>query len=717
MREQRKRSMISPIGRLRWKLFEIFLTFTCSYWQSLGTTMNHSTTYFTLYERFLSFCSSRFTTISFVKSIKPSLPHDVISMIEHKQLILNLFRRTRHPYYAVALRDISKIVQKVVFNHKRNSWLSYCKSLNDCNIKNFWLKMKRHFNSRTAPIEGFIVNNNVISTPKEMCLIAKDYYEDQFSSHSFSQSAIESEARRIDATIEDELSSQPPVPLSFTYDQLNQSIASLKNKLSTGTDGVSNKILKLLPRNHRGLVLKCFNNFTSILQTPPHWHVAKMILLLKTKSKVANIDETRPTSLLPCFSKLFEKCFMIHFRKWIHDQGILPDEQSGFRPGHNMAVRLVSIIDQIGQSLAKNTAAAALFVDFRTAFNQLWFDGLWVKLHHLHCPMQLIAWLRHYLKGRSAYIDIKNESSSLFNLSKGVPQGNCIGPVLFIIYHYDVLEALSTIHWKHLFADDLAILISSSPTMSSQNLIHALTEEIKQVLRRLIDYSIKWKQPINYNKTFWTLFHRQVDPKIIEIRCKGHTIKHVNKFKYLGTILDAKLTFNAHIDYIKSKIRKNLNIFKRLASSRMLSDEVNYRLHNAYIRPHLQSLLNIYPILSTYKKKQLEGFNRQFFRTIHYWYDARNIEIENLPRFRSIDKLTHKHWKNLFTTILNTNPSIIQDYIQHKMSILYLNEYLTNPCLIKERRKIFNKGRIRNNVLKLMSETYRSLFDLVLGFQ
>jgi hypothetical protein len=32
-----------------------------------------------------------------------------------------------------------------------------------------------------------------------------------------------------------------------------------------------------------------------------------------------------------------------------------------------MAVRLVAIIDQIGQSLSINTAAAALFVDFRTA--------------------------------------------------------------------------------------------------------------------------------------------------------------------------------------------------------------------------------------------------------------------------------------------------------------------------------------------------------------
>ena len=49
--------------------------------------------------------------------------------------------------------------------------------------------------------------------------------------------------------------------------------------------------------------------------------------------------------------------------------GILPDEQTGFRSGHNMAVRLVSITDQIGQSLSVNTAAADLFIDFEAASN------------------------------------------------------------------------------------------------------------------------------------------------------------------------------------------------------------------------------------------------------------------------------------------------------------------------------------------------------------
>lgn len=283
---------------------------------------------------------------------------------------------------------------------------------------------------------------------------------EQFSNHQRTHSNTEIEADELDRRLENELATYPHTPIKFTFEHLRQSIKSLKNKSSSGVDGVSNKILKLLPLNHLSTILSCMNNFARTLQTLSNWHIARIILLSKTKSKTIRINETRPISMSSCFSKLFEKCFMIQFRQWIYEQGVLPQEQSGFRPGHNMAVRLVSIVDQIGQSLSKNTAAAALFVDFRTAFNQLWFNGLWLKLNNLQCPIYFTAWLRHYLRGRRAYIDIKNTSSELFNLSKGVPQGSCIGPLLFIVYHYDILEALSTVHHKHLFADDLAILIA-----------------------------------------------------------------------------------------------------------------------------------------------------------------------------------------------------------------------------------------------------------------
>ena len=129
------------------------------------------------------------------------------------------------------------------------------------------------------------------------------------------------------------------------------------------------------------------------------------------------------------------------------------------------------------------------------------------------------------------------------------------------------------------------------------------------------------------------------------------------KFKYLGVILDNRLSFNQHTDYMKSKINKNMSIFKRLSNTRMLSLEVSYRLYHAYIRPYYQSLLNIFPILSCTRKQQLEAMNRKIFRSIHRWFDATNDEISNVPGFKTIDSLTKVHFAKLLNTVYTYKPN------------------------------------------------------------
>jgi hypothetical protein len=109
-----------------------------------------------------------------------------------------------------------------------------------------------------------------------------------------------------------------------------------------------------------------------------------------------------------------------------------------------------------------------------------------------------MAWLMSYLSERSAFISINGTTSSAFYLYKGVPQGSCIGPVIFIVYYHDILNSISMLHWKHLFADDMAVLVSSSANWSSRALIPNLIEQIKDVISQLMSYSLMWKQPINF---------------------------------------------------------------------------------------------------------------------------------------------------------------------------------------------------------------------------
>ena len=46
----------------------------------------------------------------------------------------------------------------------------------------------------------------------------------------------------------------------------------------------------------------------------------------------------------------------------------------------------------------------------------------------------VLNWFRSYLSNRSKQIAISGILSACFNLDCGVPQGSCLGPLLFIIY-------------------------------------------------------------------------------------------------------------------------------------------------------------------------------------------------------------------------------------------------------------------------------------------
>ena len=44
-----------------------------------------------------------------------------------------------------------------------------------------------------------------------------------------------------------------------------------------------------------------------------------------------------------------------------------------------------------------------------------------------------LAWLSSYLSGRSQRVLFEGATSDSFDLRFGVPQGNCLGPLLFVV--------------------------------------------------------------------------------------------------------------------------------------------------------------------------------------------------------------------------------------------------------------------------------------------
>ena len=76
----------------------------------------------------------------------------------------------------------------------------------------------------------------------------------------------------------------------------------------------------------------------------------------------------------------------------------------------------------------------------------------------------VIEWYRSYLSGPGQRISVRGCTSERFNLDCGVPQGSCLGPLLFSIYTSSLLsivqDLLPTVHG---YADDNQLYVSFSP--------------------------------------------------------------------------------------------------------------------------------------------------------------------------------------------------------------------------------------------------------------
>ena len=75
-----------------------------------------------------------------------------------------------------------------------------------------------------------------------------------------------------------------------------------------------------------------------------------------------------------------------------------------------------------------------------------------------------LSWIASYLSRRTQQVSIDGTLSMKFDLECGVPQGSCLGPLLFVAYASKIFEIIDKHNLEiHCYADDSQLYLSICP--------------------------------------------------------------------------------------------------------------------------------------------------------------------------------------------------------------------------------------------------------------
>ena len=115
---------------------------------------------------------------------------------------------------------------------------------------------------------------------------------------------------------------------------------------------------------------------------------------------------------------------------------------------------------------------------------------LYYKLQGYGISGAVLAWIKDFLSARTQCTRVGDSVSSVESLTRGVIQGSCLGPILFVVYINDIVKLFDDRCSCKLYADDLKLYMRMNfPDCASV---------FQQYLNKLVIWSNHWQLKVAY---------------------------------------------------------------------------------------------------------------------------------------------------------------------------------------------------------------------------
>ena len=401
-----------------------------------------------------------------------------------------------------------------------------------------------------------------------------------------------------------------PYNVPFSLSELQEAIKSSGNTC-VGPDRLHYMFFRNLPFTAIQFILTTFNDLWITHVFPEAWRESIIIPIAKPGKDTTDPENYRPISLTSCLGKLFERMVAKRLSWYLEEHGILSKFQSGFRPKHHTIDHLIRLETDIRKGFKQKQKTTAVFLDISRAYDMVFKPAVVFKISKIGIKGHLAYYLKGFLTGsRTFQVRYRSLYSETCNLENGLPQGSCISSILFNIMINDLFDEIPPDISYSLFADDSAIWCTDKDPEHS---IPRLQEALNAIDHWSRVNGCIFSAPKSATVVF-TKNPRFRQPSTA-LRLSGNDIPFRLSFKFLGVILDRRLTMKNHIDYIKTKCHKRINLFRCISGTHFGADRRTLlHLYKAIVLPIIEYGSIVYSGASDAILQKLESTQNIFIR-------------------------------------------------------------------------------------------------------
>lgn len=477
--------------------------------------------------------------------------------------------------------------------------------------RTFWrhINSKRTNNSIPPSIK---LDDHIATSDSDKANLFAEYFQTVYVKHA--------EDHDLNAFIENR-SDTNCFNLLFTPESVHNILIKMDLSKGSGFDGVSSLFLRECAEFLAEPLCAIYSRSVDDGIYPELFKIGQITPIFKAGQR-NNIKNYRGVNILPNLAKVFEK--LIHNQLKLLITPRISKSQHGFLPNRNIETNLMEMTTLIHKAFEQNAQLDVFYADISKAFDCVDPSLLIRKLAKYPMSNKSLHFFTSYLNGRSQYVKCNGSKSNLFDVSSGVGQGTILGPSFFLVFFDDSDAPDANIDENIVsfnFADDKkkAFIIKNRED----------TRKLQHSIDQFAEWCTENGLSMNLSKCKIITFTHKKSPIINDYTINGQVIERVDEIRDLGVILDKKLNFNKHIEYVSNKAKAVQQFVKR--QSFFFDTDIVKLLYTALVRSNLEFACSIWSPFHDVHKSTLESIQKQmviWLKGDHMNRDANNYRLD-----------------------------------------------------------------------------------------